>query len=298
MKFGNVDNAELSQIDLTLPEDHADTNSFLEKSGRKRKAEAKVYVGCAKWGRAEWVGQIYPEKTKEKEFLDHYVQHFNSIELNATFYRTRKDHVAGWAEKATDGFKFCPKFTRLISHFKRLKGAEEVTDYYIEAVQNFGNHLGLCFLQMPENFGPKRFDELSAYMEYLPTDFPVAVELRHKDWFSDPVVSDETFAMIRENNKSIVITDTAGRRDMIHQRLTNDSIFIRFIGYDLDPTDYSRMDQWIDRIISWIDGGLKEVYFFVHQGDETHSPPIADYMIKALNKKGGLNIKGPKFINR
>ena len=102
--------------------------------------------------------------------------------------------------------------------------------------------------------------------------------------------------MIRENNKSIVITDTAGRRDVVHQRLTNDSIFIRYNGYDLDPTDYPRMDQWVDRIISWIDGGLREVYFFVHQEDETHSPITADYMIKALNEKGGFDIKGPRFI--
>ena len=47
----------------------------------------EVYMCCAKWGRPEWVGKIYPLKTKEKDFLEHYVQHFNSIELNATHYK-------------------------------------------------------------------------------------------------------------------------------------------------------------------------------------------------------------------
>ena len=87
MKFGKVDIGELEDLDLNLPEDHPDTKLLLSK---QQKSIPSVYAGCAKWGRKEWVGNLYPEGTKDKEFLDHYVQHFNAIELNSTFYGTKK----------------------------------------------------------------------------------------------------------------------------------------------------------------------------------------------------------------
>jgi len=74
-----------------------------------------------------------------------------------------------------------------------------------------GENLGTCFLQVPENFGPKKFDVLTSYLEHLPSDFPVNIELRHADWFDDPVVFDEAFSMLEETGKGSVITDVAGR---------------------------------------------------------------------------------------
>lgn len=68
--------------------------------GTKNK-NAKVYIGCAKWGRTEWVGKIYPKKTKEKDFLQHYVEHYNCIELNATHHKIYSSpSIIKWAEMA------------------------------------------------------------------------------------------------------------------------------------------------------------------------------------------------------
>jgi uncharacterized protein YecE (DUF72 family) len=103
--------------------------------------------------------------------------------------------------------------------------------------------------------------------------------------------------MMTENNKCVVITDTAGRRDCIHQRLTNNLAFIRFNGYDLHQSDYTRIDQWVDRIASWVQQGLEHVYFFAHQDNEAYTPATCDYFIKAINKRLGLNIKAPAFID-
>ncbi len=120
--------------------------------------------------------------------------------------------------------------------------------------------------------------------------------MTHTGWFTDDVVADELFHMMQENNKAMVITDTAGRRDCVHQRLTNNLAFIRFNGYDLHQTDYQRMDQWIEKIASWVELGLKEVYFFAHQDDEKYTPKTCDYFIKGINKRLGLNVKSPQFI--
>ncbi len=294
MKFGKVSVEELDQLDLSLPADHPDTRKVLEQ---QNKSQPKVYAGCAKWGRKEWVGNLYPEGTKEKDFLDHYVKHFNAIELNSTFYGTRKVVAEAWSRKAVEGFKFCPKFFRTISHYKRLKGAEEVTEAFMYIMNSFGDNLGPSFLQLPDNFTPTKFPELEHFVAALPRDYLMAVELRHTGWFTDQTASDELFHMMTENGKSMVITDTAGRRDCVHQRLTSNLAFIRFNGYDLHQSDYTRMDEWVDRIAQWVDTGLENIYFFAHQDDEAHTPATCDYFIKSINKKLNLNIKTPQFIH-
>lgn len=283
----------MENLHLSLPKDHPDTSRFLAK---QTKSTPKIYAGCAKWGRKEWVGTLYPDGTKDKDFLDNYVNHFNAIELNSTFYGTRKVVAEGWAKKAVEGFKFCPKFFRTISHYKRLKDAEEVTEAFLYIMNSFGPNLGPSFLQLPDNFTPKKIKELEEFLNWLPNDVQVAVELRHTDWFTDETVADELFHMMTEANKSMVITDTAGRRDCVHQRLTGNFAFIRFNGYDLHPSDYSRLDQWVERVALWVEQGLEQVYFFAHQDNETYTPATCDYFIKGINKRLGLNVKAPQFI--
>src|SRR5213075_1367404 len=75
MEFGRVPENELNKIDYKLSPDPVFNKKILKGEAVKK---PKVYVGCAKWGRVEWVGKIYPPKTKEKDFLEHYVQHYNS----------------------------------------------------------------------------------------------------------------------------------------------------------------------------------------------------------------------------
>ena len=123
MEFGRVPENELSSIDFSLPAE-PDCNRKVLKG--KPAKNAKVYVGCAKWGRTEWVGKIYPPKTKEKDFLQHYVQHYNSIELNATHYKVYGEAgIKKWAQNAAGrDFKFCPKMYQGITHRGSLSGKD------------------------------------------------------------------------------------------------------------------------------------------------------------------------------
>jgi len=115
MEFGRVPENELDKIDFRLPPDPTFNKKILRG---KTMASPKVYVGCAKWGRIEWVGKIYPLKTKEKDFLNHYVQHYNSIELNATHYKVYgPTGIQRWAAKANGkDFMFCPKMFQGVTH--------------------------------------------------------------------------------------------------------------------------------------------------------------------------------------
>src|ERR1700752_893756 len=123
MEFGKVEVNELSNIDFSLPSEP----SFNEKILKGKPAsESKVYLGCAKWGRPEWVGKIYPPKTKEKDFLQHYVEHYNCIELNATHYKVYGEiAITKWVDKVKGkDFLFCPKMYKGVTHFGSMKGKD------------------------------------------------------------------------------------------------------------------------------------------------------------------------------
>ncbi len=294
MDFGRV--PDIDKVDFTMPPDHAITKQLFKELKKKKKPG--VYIGCAKWGRKDWIGKLYPPKTKEADFLKHYVDHFNCIELNALFYRLfPKSTVQKWADTAGDDFRFCPKFTNIITHIKRLNNVEKETDALLDTYAVFGKKLGTSFIQLDDRFAPKFADRIQGYLKSLPRDFDVAIEFRHPDWATDSPEVMETYAVMKELGVSSVITDTAGRRDVMHMKLTTPTAFIRFVGNSLHPSDYKRIDDWINRIETWLESGLETLYFFIHQHDELYSPELSKYLVDKLNIQCGLKIKPPGLLN-
>jgi len=286
MKFGSVDNPE--NIDFTLPKDHRDTKRVLNSV--KDDNAPKIYVGCAKWNRADLKG-FYPRGTKDE--LGYYSSQFNSIELNATFYRIfPAEQFATWYDKTPKGFKFFPKLNQEISHWKRLQETNEVVKNYINNASNLKEKLGTIFLQMNANFAPKDFDRVVTFVENWPKEIPLAVEFRHTNWYNDEAIADELFQLLEIHNISNVIVDTAGRRDLMHMRLTNATAFVRYVGAN-HPSDYSRLDDWIERLKLWKSQGVKEVDFFIHQNIEKESPLLSAYFIRKLNEDLGADLIVP-----
>lgn len=295
MEFGKIDRALLDKVNFRLPEDGLFTQQL--KPATK---QPKLFVGGAKWGRKEWVGLIYPAKTKESEFLDYYIENFNGIELNTTHYQIYPAAtIQKWADKASGtDFKFCPKFPQSISHYSDLTSAKAHadTDRFLASVMNFGKHLGPSFLQLSERFGPQRREALFNYLQKLPKDFPVTLEVRHQDWFGNPEIRTELFRVLNELSIGAVITDVSGRRDCAHMEVTSPNTFIRFVGNGLHPTDYERIDDWVKRIKSWLEKDIKEIHFYMHQPDELYTPQLTDYLVKELNKQCNLSLTPPKLI--
>lgn len=298
MQFGHVyDYDSIDGIDFTLPPDSALTQDTLR--ARNYTGELQVYIGAARWGEKTWLGQIYPKKTPDQELLSHYCRSFNCVEFSATFYNI---YSAGALDKWTTqaagvpGFKFCPKFPQQITHIRRLTNAEEPTAKFYQSLTSFGSHLGPLLLQLGEKFSPKSFPSLKTYLKGLPPSIPVHVEMRHKEWFGVPAHRDALFSLLRELNMGTVISDVSARRDCAHMELTTNEAMIRFVGNKLLPSDYTRMDEWVERLKSWKEQGLKTVYFFMHQNDERFVPQACDYLIKKMNKQLGINVDRPKFL--
>lgn len=294
MEFGKVSPEELEQADFTLPPDPPETSHALHPL----KGKTKFYIGCAKWGRPDWVGKLYPKKTKPKDFLEHYAQVFNCIEFNAVFYKMPfPSDVWQWKSKVPKDFIFCPKFTNTITHLKRLKNVEFETGKFLEAITEFRENLGPIFLMPHPQMSPKQQETLFKFIEDFPKDLDMFVELRHPDWYLEDGYNKELYSFLKKHKRGTVITDATGRRDCAHMYLTTNECFIRFVGNSLHPTDYTRIDDWVQRIKTWMEQGLKTCYFFMHQHEELHSPELIKYLIEQLNKHCGTDIKPPVLLN-
>lgn len=285
MQFGKVEDP--GSIDFKLPKDAPETKKILSAN---KNNDFEAYVGCAKWNRADLKG-FYPRGTKDE--LTYYATQFNSIELNATFYSMPSwQQVETWKNKTPDHFKFFPKLTNSISHFKRLIDVKEVVADFCNAISNFDEKLGMAFLQLHDNFKPKDFDRLQKVVEEFPKGVPLGIEVRNGEWFEDTEIQDKYCQLLEKHNVANIIVDTAGRRDMLHMRLTSPVAFIRFVGAN-HPSDVTRLEEWIPRIEKWKKEGLQRLYFFVHQNVELESPLLARDFIEKLNKALNLNVPVP-----
>jgi len=286
MKFGSVTNPE--QIDFTLPPDHPKTKETLARF--KDDNIPEIYLGCAKWNRADLKG-FYPRGIKDE--LTYYSRQFNCVEMNATFYRIfPAEQFSTWHDKTPSGFKFFPKLNQEISHWKRLNEVKEVVEHYLYNISNLKKKLGTIFLQMHTNFAPKNFDRVVNFIETWPKEVELAIEFRHTNWYNDVSVANELYDLLERHGISNVIVDTAGRRDLIHMRLTNQTAFVRYVGAN-HHTDYSRLDDWIIRLKEWKTQGIKEIDFFIHQNIELESPLLSAYFAQRLNDELGYSLTIP-----
>lgn len=285
MKFGKVENPEMYAH--SLPKDHTDTKIALETEDTH---SPKVFIGCPRWAKAELKG-FYPKGVKDE--LSYYSSQFNAIELNAYYYRIFPPSVVErWYDRSSPNFMFFPKVPQLISQFRRLKNCDDALNDFFVSISHFKEKLGTVFLQMNDNYSPHNFQDLLTFVNNWPKDLPLSVELRNSGWYSDSYVADDLCAMLQENRVAHTITDTLGRRDLMHMRLTNSSCFVRFTGAN-HSSDITRIDEWYDRLTAWKDQGINQINFFVHQTIEKDLQMLSSRLINKINEGWGYNLNVP-----
>lgn len=295
MKFGKLENIE--NVNFKLPEDHARNSLFT--SSTQSISLPQFFIGCTSWTTKEWKGRTYPQKTKAADFLNAYGKQFNSIELNTTHYRIPKpEYILKWVDQTPDDFRFCPKVLKFISHAKDLSLGNSRIKEFCDAISLFGDKLGMCFIQLPPYFGIDRLAILEQFLKAFPKEIPLAIELRNESFYASGENLNKTIDLLIKYHRTFLITDVAGRRDILHMALTSDTTMIRFVGNDLHPTDFSRLDEWASKLNSWLSCGLKNVYFFPHEPDNINAPEISEYLNHRIKKFDNFNIRGPKTIEQ
>jgi uncharacterized protein YecE (DUF72 family) len=208
-----------------------------------------VRVGCSGWNYAHWRETVYPKGVPQREWLSYYATLFDTVEVNATFYRLpTRDTVRAWIESTPEDFVFAIKASRYLTHVKRLRDLENGIARLKERIEPLLEtpKMGPLLWQLPENF--HRDDErLAEALAALP-DWRHCIEFRHRSWFADDVVE-----LLREQGVALVIGDHP-ERPFQRRELTTDWTYIRLHhGSRGRRGNYSRseLESWKRRIAAW-----------------------------------------------
>jgi uncharacterized protein YecE (DUF72 family) len=221
-----------------------------------------VHVGCSGWNYRDWRGTVYPEGLPARRWLEHYATLFETVEVNATFYRLpSRDAVANWVAQTPDHFIFSLKASRYLTHIKRLRMLPDGIARLRERIEPLLEtpKMGPLLWQLPENF--HRDDErLAAALAELPP-WRHCIEFRHQSWFVPEVT-----AMLREHGVALVIGDHPQRPFQSHE-LTTDWTYVRLhYGARGRRGNYSlsELETWKRRIAAW----RREAEVFVYANND------------------------------
>lgn len=252
---------------------------------------ASIRIGTQGWSYTDWIGPFYPDGTRPADFLRIYARAFDTIEVDLTFYAIPSVRTARrWAERVPPGFTFALKLPREITHERRLVGAKDVLDEFVDRARELGDRLGPILVQLGPDFGPGEFPALTAFLPLLPSDLRIAVEFRQHKWIRDDVL-----ALLAEHHVAFALNDGPwiSRRELqeLAERPTADFHYVRWMGPNRALTEYSRVQ--VDRsveIATWADvlrplpsGGI-DVYGYVSNFFAGHAPASARELQRLLGQ--------------
>jgi uncharacterized protein YecE (DUF72 family) len=223
-----------------------------------------IHVGTSGWSYDHWDGVLYPPGTPQRERLGHYVRAFDTVELNASFYRWPRDATfRGWQRRLPDGFALSVKAPRGLTHAKKLYAPEAWIERIAASWHELGDKRAVLLVQLAP--GQARDDaRLEYFLERLPSWIRTAVELRHPSWDDD-----EVFALLERHGAAYCVM--SGARLPCLLRATAPFTYVRLHGPDhehLYGGSYSETDLawWAERIREWDAAGKDVFAYFNNDG--------------------------------
>ncbi len=246
------------------------------------------YIGCAIWAYKNWVGDFYPPGTRAADFLKLYSRRLTAVEGNTTFYSVPSEAmVQRWVAETPETFRFCLKIPRSITHQGLLMPKFEEAIAFLNRVKPLGDRLGPFFIQLPPGYAPAYEEDLEAFLTAWPRQqFPIAVEVRHLDWFR-PTQADQLSHRLRSLGVGRVLLDTRPIYDCpdnpqvaserkkpqvpLQRILTAPFTIVRYISHPDPSFNLFYWAEWVESIDSWVQQE-RDIYFFVHCPIEERSP--------------------------
>jgi len=259
-----------------------------------------LHIGCSAWGHDDWTGILFPPGTLPADRLRQYARRLNGVEANTTFYGVPNvPTLQRWAAETPESFTFCPKFPKTITHSARLKDVHAQTYSFIGAMSLLGARLGPLLLQLPPDFSPQKLPTLAYFLERLPPDQRVCVEVRHPDFFT-PDAEAALREVLLKNNAGRAIMDSrpALRSTSPEARSAHESkpavplvtdpvqpyVLVRLISSPVEVENAPYLVEWAARVIEWLDQGY-DVHLNVHCPVERHSPGLARALYRLIRAR-------------
>ncbi|ABW30729.1 DUF72 domain-containing protein [Acaryochloris marina] len=263
--------------------------------------KGNFYLGCAIWAYKGWLGDFYPQGSSSSRLLPLYAERLTTVEVNATFYSTPSpETVRRWAEQTPDTFRFCPKFPRTVSHAGLLHPHKDEAVEFIQLMQGLGPRLGPLFVQLPPSYGPQQLSDLETFLtEIKPSDVPIAVEVRHPQWFQPPYAN-QFNDLLSSLQIGRVLLDSRpiyqGPDDpQVHSQRRKPKLplqpvttapftVVRYISHPQRELNDVFLGNWINILQTWLRQGI-DTYFFVHCPLEEQSPRTAQLFQQLLQEQ-------------
>ncbi|HHO54041.1 MAG TPA: DUF72 domain-containing protein [Deltaproteobacteria bacterium] len=259
-------------------------------------------LGCALWSFKGWIGSFYPPDTKPAQMLELYAARLTAVEGNSMFYTMPStETLQRWAAQLPEGFAFCPKLSRELSHRGLLSPALLAVDHVLDDLQPLARRAGPIFAQLPPSYGPDRLDDLERFLTgWSHGRWPLQLEVRHPGWFDKPHHEALT-ALLRLLRVGRVSLDTrpiyecdddpqvhsARRKPRVPlvAEPTTSVVLVRYIGHPVPDHNQPYLLEWAERIDGWLRRGL-DVLFFAHCPMEERSPELARRLHTLLSQRG------------
>jgi uncharacterized protein YecE (DUF72 family) len=206
----------------------------------------RFYIGCSGWSYEGWVEKFYPADLKQGEWLGYYAKHFNTVEVNMSFYRFPfKNMLKGWYNRTPKRFLFTLKANRMITHVKKLKGTEKLLDSFYSLADLLGDKLACILFQLPPSLTKdKHMDTLESFLKILSPNHNNAIEFRHKSWFCK-----EVYDLLSAYSGIFCVLSAPGLPDA--SVVTGKLAYVRFHGaahwYDYHYSE-EELREWAQRI--------------------------------------------------
>lgn len=231
--------------------------------------ERTYRIGCSGWNYDSWRhGVFYPERCPARKWLEYYARHFDTVEVNATFYRlpTVKT-VQTWVDQTPEDFVFAVKMSRYVTHVKRLRELAPSLELFYSRIEPLARSpkLGPVLWQLPPTF--RRDDvRLAEALALLPAGRH-GFEFRHRSWFVP-----EVMALLRKHDAALVIGDRPEIHSFQTDEQTADWTFVRFhSGTRGARGNYSdaELREWAERLRSW---RTREAFIYFNNDWEGFAP--------------------------
>lgn len=234
--------------------------------------EGTLYLGTSGWGHRDWEGKLYPHDCHPSAYLTRYAEHFNTVEVEYTFFQTpARAMVQSWYRRTPDGFMFCPTMPQQITHAQRLHDTQRQVADFLATMRELGDKLGPILLQLPEDFRYAEHEQLEHFLDTLPEEQRFAIEFRHGSWLKETI-----FERLEARHMAWVVVDASFMPRV--PRMTANFAYIRWHGYpgvthlatrQSDPA--AALQPWVP-IIRQLQRQTSRVYGYVHNHFSGYAP--------------------------